>query len=257
MLASLPDGRAKLYVTWKLLQLRREREALFLHGGYTAVHSAGARARHLVAFARRHGGEAVVTVAAAARRRARHRARRAAVRRRRCGATRGSALPFLKDGTVLRDVLSGREHRVAGGGLRLADVLADFPAAVLVPLARPRGEDALELGLDPEPVVLELAMRVGDLAAAPQRFLQALAVGFLVGLARCEPRLGGLRLSRRAAASSRLDARPGASRTACAPAPRAGARAASRAALVLAAHEIGALLALGAPRAWYSRAHCL
>jgi len=40
-------------------------------------------------------------------------------------------LPMFKDGSVLRDVLSGREHRVARGGIALGTLLEAFPVAVL------------------------------------------------------------------------------------------------------------------------------
>ena len=43
-------------------------------------------------------------------------------------ATAGDGLPA---GTCLRDTLSGREHRLAGATLALADLLADFPLALL------------------------------------------------------------------------------------------------------------------------------
>jgi (1->4)-alpha-D-glucan 1-alpha-D-glucosylmutase len=130
MLANLHDGRAKMYVVWRLLHLRKAKESLALHGGYTGVHASGARARHLIAFARRHGGECIVTVAP-----------------RLIGGldlAPGSlpcgeevwrdtriALPFLKEGTVLHDVLSGRSLAVEQGGLMAGAVLASFPAAVL------------------------------------------------------------------------------------------------------------------------------
>ena len=52
MLAKLADGRAKLYVTWKLLELRRERESLLTHGSYLALSAQGERAGHVCAFAR-------------------------------------------------------------------------------------------------------------------------------------------------------------------------------------------------------------
>jgi len=131
MLANLADGRAKMYVLWRLLQLRKEREQLFLHGGYTAVRTSGTNARSLVCFARRHGGESLVTVAP----------RLIAGLRLEpgqlpCGASVWGEtrieIPFFKDGTMLRDVLSGREHRVGQAGLAAGDVLAHFPTAVLV-----------------------------------------------------------------------------------------------------------------------------
>jgi hypothetical protein len=41
-------------------------------------------------------------------------------------------IPFVADGTVLRDVVTGVGHRVAGGGLALADLLRRAPVAVLI-----------------------------------------------------------------------------------------------------------------------------
>ncbi|HUP98314.1 MAG TPA: malto-oligosyltrehalose synthase [Usitatibacter sp.] len=130
MLRNLSDGRAKLYVLWRLLQLRKAREALFLHGGYTAVRTTGLRARHLICFARRHGGESIVTVAPRL-----IGGLELAPGELPCGAVWGETrieMPFVKDGTVLQDVLSGREHRVTRSGVLAADVLALFPTAVLL-----------------------------------------------------------------------------------------------------------------------------
>jgi (1->4)-alpha-D-glucan 1-alpha-D-glucosylmutase len=50
--AAWPDGRVKLFVTWKLLQLRAERRATFLDGAYTPLTIEGTLADHIVAFAR-------------------------------------------------------------------------------------------------------------------------------------------------------------------------------------------------------------
>jgi (1->4)-alpha-D-glucan 1-alpha-D-glucosylmutase len=127
---ALDDGRAKLYLVWRLLHLRAAREALFREGGYTAVRTTGTHSRHAVAFARRRAGEVCVTVAP-----------RLLVGlgvktgELPCGATWGDArieIPFVAEGTVLRDVVAGREHRVAGGGLALAELLERAPVAVLI-----------------------------------------------------------------------------------------------------------------------------
>jgi (1->4)-alpha-D-glucan 1-alpha-D-glucosylmutase len=130
LLANLGDGRAKLYVIWRLLQLRKSHEALFRDGSYTAVRISGERARHLVAFARRHEREVCITVAPRL-----FVGLGIAPGELPCGAERWSGVridtPFLKDGTVLRDVLSGREHRVEGGGIDVGALLATFPTAVL------------------------------------------------------------------------------------------------------------------------------
>jgi len=58
----LADGRAKLYLIWRALALRREHPELFRAGDYQPLTALGARAEHLCAFARTRGGTVVVTV---------------------------------------------------------------------------------------------------------------------------------------------------------------------------------------------------
>ena len=60
---SWQDGRPKLYLIWKALEMRRESPELFEDGGYVALRAVGERREHIVAFARRHGGEVSITVA--------------------------------------------------------------------------------------------------------------------------------------------------------------------------------------------------
>jgi (1->4)-alpha-D-glucan 1-alpha-D-glucosylmutase len=62
LLAGWRDGRVKLYTTWRALEARRELREPFLHGDYTPLAPEGARARHLVAFARRHGDRWLLAV---------------------------------------------------------------------------------------------------------------------------------------------------------------------------------------------------
>ena len=126
----LADGRAKLYLVWRLLQLRAAREALFRDGGYTAVRTTGSRARHAIAFARRHEGEICVTVAPRLMV-----GLGVATGQLPCGAIWADTrieLPFAGADARLRDVVTGREHRVVEGGLALADLLARAPVAVLI-----------------------------------------------------------------------------------------------------------------------------
>jgi (1->4)-alpha-D-glucan 1-alpha-D-glucosylmutase len=59
----LHDGRAKLYLTWKVLRFRRAEEALFRDGEYIPLRVAGAHAANVCAFARRHEGVIAVTIA--------------------------------------------------------------------------------------------------------------------------------------------------------------------------------------------------
>jgi (1->4)-alpha-D-glucan 1-alpha-D-glucosylmutase len=126
----LEDGRAKLYVIWRLLQLRRERETLFRDGGYMAIRTSGARARHALAFARRQAREFSITVVP--RMMVGLGLQPGALP---CGAAVWGdtriELPFLNEGDVLRDALSGAEIAVTGGGLAIADILERVPVAVL------------------------------------------------------------------------------------------------------------------------------
>ena len=62
LLESWPDGRIKLWLTARLLGLRRERAAFFERAGYAPVRLEGTSARHVCAYARRLGEEALVTV---------------------------------------------------------------------------------------------------------------------------------------------------------------------------------------------------
>ncbi len=56
-------ARAKLWLTWRLLSLRRELPQLFRCGGYTPLEVRGRHAKHVVAFLRRHGDTCVVVLA--------------------------------------------------------------------------------------------------------------------------------------------------------------------------------------------------
>jgi len=60
LLAGWPDGMVKLYVIHRALTLRRARARLFGVGAYVPLAAMGARAEHVVAFARRDGREAAI-----------------------------------------------------------------------------------------------------------------------------------------------------------------------------------------------------
>jgi len=125
----LEDGRAKLWVVWRLLRLRRERDALFREGGYNPVRVTGVRAKNVVAFARRHAGAVCITVAP----------RLVAGLGIKpgelpCGEVWGNTrieLPFVEDGTELVDVITGARHRVRKGAVDLDALLALAPVAAL------------------------------------------------------------------------------------------------------------------------------
>ena len=57
------DGLTKFYLTWKTLNLRKQHASTFQQGDYLPLAVMGAKANHLVAFARREGSSAaIVTV---------------------------------------------------------------------------------------------------------------------------------------------------------------------------------------------------
>ncbi|HEX4329214.1 MAG TPA: malto-oligosyltrehalose synthase [Burkholderiales bacterium] len=125
------DGLAKLYVTWRMLSLRREREGLFRDGAYTALLIEGRRAEHVVAYARRHQGQGVVVIAPRL-----YAALTGNGNSLPCGEEAWKdtrvALPFLAPGTAVRHGFTGAAMVPEDGALRVAQACADFPVAVLV-----------------------------------------------------------------------------------------------------------------------------
>ncbi|WP_210506177.1 malto-oligosyltrehalose synthase [Naasia sp. SYSU D00057] len=104
-------GAAKLLVTTRALRIKRDRPELF--GGYTPLRAEGSAAEHLVAFDR--GG--AITLAT-----------RLPVG---LAAAGGWGDTTIDVGSApVADVLSGRRHQ--GGTLRVADILTDYPVALLV-----------------------------------------------------------------------------------------------------------------------------
>ncbi|MBW1990815.1 MAG: malto-oligosyltrehalose synthase [Deltaproteobacteria bacterium] len=62
LLRHWPDGRLKLYLTYKALNFRRQHQELFAQGDYLPVSAVGLRQEHVVAFARRRGEVWALTV---------------------------------------------------------------------------------------------------------------------------------------------------------------------------------------------------
>ncbi len=122
LLEAWPDGRIKLYVTWRLLQLRRSHPATFLDGPYREVGVSGAGAASVVAFARDDIVFAVPRL----------------VRARTHGAL-GVAfdderLQLGRPGATYRSVLDGRTIVAdAAGEVMVREAFAVAPLAVLVP----------------------------------------------------------------------------------------------------------------------------
>ena len=63
VLAHMEDGRCKLLLTWRALQLRRAQPQLFSDGDYRRLRVHGSRAHHLCAFARRRARRVMVVIA--------------------------------------------------------------------------------------------------------------------------------------------------------------------------------------------------
>jgi (1->4)-alpha-D-glucan 1-alpha-D-glucosylmutase len=57
------DGRIKLYLIWKISNLRRQHRRLFLEGQFLPLKAAGKRERNVISFARRKAGTWMLTVA--------------------------------------------------------------------------------------------------------------------------------------------------------------------------------------------------
>lgn len=124
LLAALPDGRLKLWLTQRGLAARQRDPALFVDGDYVPLVVAGAHAGRVVAFARRHAGRTALAV----------------VGRFFAGLADPPTGPAWEDTTVrlpdgvagpFRDALAGHAVTAHDGVLRLADVLAHLPVALL------------------------------------------------------------------------------------------------------------------------------
>jgi (1->4)-alpha-D-glucan 1-alpha-D-glucosylmutase len=125
LLANLADGRAKLHVIRKGLEVRRQFPALFHGAQYVPLHADAGREENVCAFALRAGGQAVVAVAPRLFARLMQPDEVAPLGERFWGSS--TIRPEI-DGSFV-DVLTGASH---AGELRLARVLSVFPVAMLV-----------------------------------------------------------------------------------------------------------------------------
>ncbi|HEY6135189.1 MAG TPA: malto-oligosyltrehalose synthase [Rubrivivax sp.] len=135
LLASAVDGRAKFWVTWRALQLRRAEDGMLAQAAYVALEVRGEHARHVVAFARQQGARWLVVVGL----------RLSAsfdlpVGTAPLGPDWGDtaiawpgrdAPPAAHAAPWLEDAISGRRHAPRDGLLPLAEVLGAFTVAAL------------------------------------------------------------------------------------------------------------------------------
>lgn len=130
------DGRAKLWLTSRLLRLRAAHVEFFRTAGYAALEVSGARARHVLAYVRTAGDITMVVVVG-----------RlftglvgdplagqvswpvdAAVWEDTCVVLEG----LLPEGTVLDNVVTGQRVGVKGRGVEVAEACSHWPGAVLL-----------------------------------------------------------------------------------------------------------------------------
>ncbi|HUG24049.1 malto-oligosyltrehalose synthase [Piscinibacter sp.] len=124
------NGRAKLWIAWRLLTLRRERPALFRDGAYAALEAHGTHAEHVLAFARRHEGTTLLVIAGRLFARLLGEAERLPLGEAVWADT--TVAVDLPDGTRLTDVLCGETRTVEDGHIALGAAFARFPAAAFV-----------------------------------------------------------------------------------------------------------------------------
>ena len=134
MMARPEDGRIKLHVTRALLQARRRWPESFAAASYRPLAAEGARARHVVAFARGHGAHQVVAVAP-----------RfilslasgggAPVGHESWGETRVAVTARGTSESRWRCAISGRIVEARHGKLELGSILDPLPVALLVSVA--------------------------------------------------------------------------------------------------------------------------
>jgi (1->4)-alpha-D-glucan 1-alpha-D-glucosylmutase len=152
LLDHLADGRAKLYLTWRILELRRRMPDFFRHADYVGLPADGTRSDNVVAFARHHAGHSIVCAAAR-----RYRGLIEGPEERPCGTAWSDTVLTLPGGKArrrFRDLLSGAtvDAPAIDGGTALAcvELFAHWPVALLVQLPAP-DESTQEASVQEEP----------------------------------------------------------------------------------------------------------
>ncbi|HKD55833.1 MAG TPA: hypothetical protein VKB72_16590, partial [Steroidobacteraceae bacterium] len=133
--ASLEDGRCKLLLTCRALQLRRAQPKLFSHGDYRRLNVHGSRAHHICAFARRCQGQSVIVIAPRLYRRLLDDPARLPLGPEVWENTLVELPRDERSRVALRNVLDGVHVRPsedgAATGILVAQALSDFPVALL------------------------------------------------------------------------------------------------------------------------------
>ena len=135
LLASPQDGRIKLYMTWKILSLRRELEVLFREGDYLPLKTHGPQAEHVCAFVRHGAGETMLVIAPRLLHGLMGETGRVPVGSEAWNDTWIELPPERQHGqwrNVLTDEKLGVQSQGESCGIRLATVLEMFPYALLL-----------------------------------------------------------------------------------------------------------------------------
>jgi (1->4)-alpha-D-glucan 1-alpha-D-glucosylmutase len=133
----IEDGRCKLYLTWRILQFRREHEELFRRGEYLPLRVTGEHASNVCAFARRCGEDLLITIAPRLLLRLLGERELPPLGDEVWGNTTVELPREAMVGSgILRNLLDGSEIPLSkgdgrAGGIRIAAALAHFPVAVL------------------------------------------------------------------------------------------------------------------------------
>jgi (1->4)-alpha-D-glucan 1-alpha-D-glucosylmutase len=124
LLARLADGRAKLHVIRQGLAVRRSHAPVFHGGRYAPIHADAGFEENVIAFSLEAAGRCIVAVAP------RLFARRLGDGHAPLGAGFWAESRLVLPQGAYVDVMTQRGHN--GGAVRLADLLAEFPVALLV-----------------------------------------------------------------------------------------------------------------------------
>jgi len=136
------DGRGKLFLTWKVLQFRRDHESLFRDGEYIPLRVTGEHASNVCGFVRRHEGKLAVTIAPRLYLRLLGPDREDPPLGESVWEDTAVELPKECAETVqFKNVLDGKTVSIVRTGnrltVRVADALAHFPVGLLATVAQP------------------------------------------------------------------------------------------------------------------------
>jgi len=133
LLSRWKDGRIKLFVTWKMLELRRKRQPLFRRGDYVPLVAEGKRAPNICALARTEGTSSVIVAVP------RMLSEVVSTREFPLGEVWGeTTLPLPKGSPdTFRNIFTEERVQARDGSLQLREVFASFPVAVLESAEQP------------------------------------------------------------------------------------------------------------------------